>query len=62
VISIIAYVALVRIANSFAEVGRLGEAVTNAQEIDQSFLAFRRYAIEFALTGDERSGLCSDMM
>jgi methyl-accepting chemotaxis protein len=59
VISIIAYVALVRIANSFAEVGRLGEAVTNAQEIDQSFLAFRRYAIEFALTGDERSAVAA---
>ena len=55
VISVIAYSALVRIAASFTEFGRLGEAVSNAQEIDQGFLAFRRHAIEFALTGDEAS-------
>ena len=37
VISIIAYSALVRIAASFTEFSRLGDAVTNAQEIDQGF-------------------------
>src|SRR5262245_28706694 len=55
VISVMAFAALVRISGGFTEYSHLAAVVANARDLDRGFLAFRRYAIEFSLSGDEEA-------
>jgi methyl-accepting chemotaxis protein len=53
VISTIAYFSLMRIATSLGQYSQLAAVASTARDIDRGFLALRRFAREFSLTGDE---------